>query len=134
MARLILRAGKERSLLRRHPWVFSGAVERLEGSVESGATVELRSREGRFLGRAAYSARSRIVARVWTFAEHEHVSADFFREQLRYAIDRRKHMVPSGPDIALRLVHAEADGLPGIVIDRYAHTLVLQLSSAGGYF
>jgi len=79
MAKLILKSGKEKSLLRRHPWIFSGAVERLEGAAESGATVEVRSREGQFLGWAAYSPQSRIVARVWDFAERQHISTDFFR-------------------------------------------------------
>src|SRR4051794_22468786 len=133
MAKLILKSGKEKSLLRRHPWIFSGAVERLDGAVGSGVTVDVRSREGQFLGWAAYSPQSRIVARVWDFAERQHIDAAFFRARLSNAIALRKRMLASGPQQAARLVHAESDGLPGIVIDRYAQTLVLQLSSAGAY-
>jgi 23S rRNA (cytosine1962-C5)-methyltransferase len=133
MAKLILKSGKEKSLLRRHPWIFSGAVDRLEGTVETGATVDVRSREGQFLGWAAYSPQSRIVARVWDFAERQRIAADFFRARLSDAIALRTRMSAAGPEHAVRLVHAESDGLPGVVIDRYAQTLVLQLSSAGAY-
>ena len=133
MAKLILKSGKEKSLLRRHPWIFSGAVDRLEGAAESGATIEVRSREGQFLGWAAYSPQSRIVARVWDFAERQHISADFFRARLSDAIALRDRMLAPEPGQAVRLVHAESDGLPGVVIDRYAQTLVMQLSSAGAY-
>ncbi len=134
MAKLILKPGKERSLLRRHPWVFSGAVERVQGTPESGATVEVRSHEGQFLGWAAYSAQSRILARVWDFAERQHIAADFFRQRLSDAVAMRTRLCAAGPEHAVRLVQAESDGLPGIVIDRYARTLVLQLSSAGAYY
>src|SRR5689334_20840258 len=130
-ARLILKPGKEKSLLRRHPWLFSGAVERVEGATQSGSTVELRSHDGQFLGHAAYSARSRIVARVWDFDEHREIDADFFRNRLNAAIALRERLVPMGAEDAVRLVNAESDGLPGIVLDRYARTLVMQLSSAG---
>src|SRR6476661_9590730 len=134
MARLILKDGKEKSLLRRHPWVFSGAVERVDGAPESGGTVEVRSKQGQFLGRAAYSPQSRIVARVWTVDERESIGADFFRERLRQAIALRDRLLSPGAEHAVRLVHAESDGLPGIVVDRYARTLVVQLSSAGAYY
>jgi 23S rRNA (cytosine1962-C5)-methyltransferase len=134
MAKLILKPGKEKSLLRRHPWLFSGAVERIEGGPQSGATVELRSHEGMFLGQAAYSPRSRIVARVWDFAQQRDINADFFRSRLREAVARRDRLLQPGPEQAVRLVHAESDGLPGVIIDRYAATLVLQLSSAGAYY
>jgi 23S rRNA (cytosine1962-C5)-methyltransferase len=132
--RLILKTGKEKSLLRRHPWVFSGAVERVDGSPESGATVEVRSRDGQFLGWAAYSPQSRIVARVWTCDESSRIDADFFRRRLSDASAMRTRLLEPGESEAVRLVHAESDGLPGIVIDRYARTLVLQLSSAGAYY
>jgi len=134
MAKLILKPGKERSLVRRHPWVFSGAVERVQGTPENGATVEVRSHQGEFLGWAAYSAQSRIVARVWDFAERQHIAADFFRQRLSDAIAMRTRLCAAGPEHAIRLVQAESDGLPGIVVDRYARTLVLQLSSAGAYY
>jgi 23S rRNA (cytosine1962-C5)-methyltransferase len=134
MAKLILKTGKEKSLLRQHPWIFSGAVERVEGTPESGATVEVRSAQGQFLGWAAYSPQSRIVARVWDFAERNRIAADFFRRRLSDAIEMRSRTLAPGAEQAVRLVHAESDGLPGILVDRYAQTLVLQLSSAGAYY
>jgi 23S rRNA (cytosine1962-C5)-methyltransferase len=131
--RLILRAGKEKSLLRRHPWIFSGAVERLDGHATNGDTVEVRSPSGQFLGWAACNTQSRIVGRVWSFDERERIDADFFRRRLESAIALRNRVMEAGPGQAVRLVHGESDGLPGVVVDRYATTLVLQLSSAGGY-
>ncbi|HTT40389.1 MAG TPA: class I SAM-dependent methyltransferase [Burkholderiales bacterium] len=131
MAKLILKPGREKSLLRRHPWVFSGAVDRVEGQPSPGATVELRDSGGAFLARSAYSPASQIVARVWSFSETERVDRGFFRARLQRAIDMRRALL--GPAAAARLVHAESDGLPGVVADRYADTVVLQLTSAGAY-
>lgn len=131
--RLILRVGKEKSLLRRHPWIFSGAVERLDGHSTNGDTVEVRSQSGQFLGWAAANTQSRIVGRVWSFDERSRIDADFFRSRLQEAIALRGRVMEAGPGQAVRLVHGESDGLPGVVVDRYAATLVLQLSSAGAY-
>jgi 23S rRNA (cytosine1962-C5)-methyltransferase len=130
MADLVLRPGREKSLLRRHPWIFSGAVHHLNGHPASGETVNLLSFNGDFLARAAYSPTSQIRARAWTFAD-EPVDEDFFRKRIRSAIRSRDawNLTP-GTD-ALRLVHAESDGLPGLVVDRYGDTLVLQSLTAG---
>ena len=129
MAKLILKPGRERSLLRRHPWVFSGAVAQMHGEPRTGETVAIRSAEGRFLGWGAYSPRSQIVARVWSWREGERPGPELLRDRLRRAITARKHMLPDAQ--ALRLVYAECDGLPGTIVDRYGDTLVLQLNSAG---
>jgi 23S rRNA (cytosine1962-C5)-methyltransferase len=129
MATLILKPGREKSLLRRHPWVFSGAVAEMDGDAGSGADVEIRSADGRFLGWAGYSPRSRIVARVWSWDEEEPPGAGLLRERLSSAIEARRALLPQIG--ALRLVNAESDGLPGVIVDRYADTVVVQLSSAG---
>jgi 23S rRNA (cytosine1962-C5)-methyltransferase len=128
-ASLILKPGREKSLLRRHPWVFSGGAERLEGEVAAGDTVAIRSHAGRFLAWAAHSPQSQIRARVWSFDEAEPIDAAFFRARMAAAVTRRTALA-SVTD-AVRLVHGEADGLPGVVCDRYAGVAVLQLSSAG---
>lgn len=128
---LTLKAGRERSLLRRHPWVFSGAVGKTHGSPQSGETVEVRDSQSRFLGWAAYSPESQIRARVWSFEESEVPGPALFRSKVEAAIALRRASVPSGASDALRLVHAESDGLPGLIADRYADTLVVQLLSAG---
>ncbi|HSD52690.1 MAG TPA: class I SAM-dependent methyltransferase [Burkholderiales bacterium] len=128
-AALILQAGREKSLLRRHPWVFSGAIERLEGDPAIGETVAVRAADGRFLARAGYSPQSQIRARVWSFDEVEPIDAAFFRARVGAAVARRAALAATTD--AVRLVHGEADGLPGVVCDRYADVAVLQLSSAG---
>jgi len=130
LKKLILKPGREKSLKRRHPWVFSGAVARVEGEPGAGETVEVRSSSGAFLAVAAYSPRSQIVARVWDW-EKRAIDGAFFNECIKQAVDQRQTLLNPGATDAVRLVHAESDGLPGIVADRYASTIVLQLSSAG---
>ena len=128
---LYLKPGREKSLLRRHPWIFSGAVARVDGNPAAGATVDLLAAGGQFLARAAYSPSSQIRARVWTFDQSEPVDAAFFRRRIGNAIAARAawHM-PPGTN-ALRLIHAESDDLPGLIVDRYADMLVIQFLSAG---
>ncbi|HYL17833.1 MAG TPA: class I SAM-dependent methyltransferase [Burkholderiales bacterium] len=133
MKKLILKPGREKSLLRKHPWVFSGAVERVEGNPDSGETVLVRSSHGAFLGWAAFSPKSQIVARVWDFAEPTQIDREFFRARFQRAIGMRSALLDVSGTGGVRLVHGESDGLPGIVVDRYAESLVLQLGSAGAY-
>ena len=130
MPALILKAGREKSVLRRHPWIFSGAVGRVEGEVDSGATVDIVSSGGNFLARACYSPHSQIRARIWTFAD-EPVDAEFFRARIRRAGELRRIWNLSAQTDALRLINAESDGLPGLIVDRYADALVMQSLTAG---
>lgn len=127
---LILKPGREKSLKRRHPWVFAGAVARVEGNPESGDTVELRAADGTLFGIAAYSPQSQIRARVWDWRMCA-VDAEFFRERIAHAAQARAGFVASGVTDSVRLIHGESDGLPGVVADRYADTVVVQLNSAG---
>jgi 23S rRNA (cytosine1962-C5)-methyltransferase len=129
LAQLKLKPERERSLLRRHPWVFSGAVAGLRGTPEPGETVEIVSATGEFLGQGAYSPHSQIRARVWTWQQNEVVDAKFLRARLERAINSRN--VTLGDAKARRLVHAESDGLPGIVVDQYGDLLVLQCLTWG---
>jgi 23S rRNA (cytosine1962-C5)-methyltransferase len=134
MANLILKPGREKSVLRRHPWIFSGAVQRVdEPSAASGSTVDLLAFNGQFLARAAYSPISQIRARVWTFAD-ESIDADFFRKRIRQAIVKRQTLNIIRHTNAYRLIHAESDGIPGLVVDRYDDVLVLQSLTAGSEF
>ena len=122
-----LKEGKERSLLRRHPWVFSGAIA--SGDAESGDTVRIESYAGQFLGWAAFSPCSKIRARVWSFSEAHTIDNSFFIARIARAICARALFdIKSN---GLRLIHGESDGLPGLVVDRYADTLVAQFSSCG---
>lgn len=129
--RIIIKKGREKSLLRRHPWVFSGAVEKVCGTPESGDTVELFSYDGRFLARAAYSAHSQLTARCWTFDENERVDEEFFYNRLLRAKKLRDFLGLNDPAGGCRLVFSESDGLPGVVIDRFGEWAVAQFLSAG---
>jgi 23S rRNA (cytosine1962-C5)-methyltransferase len=130
---LFLKPGRERSLLRRHPWIFSGAVARVDEEPASGATIDLLSATGDFLARAAYSPTSQIRARVWTF-DDEPVDADFFRRKIHAAIEMRRKSKVEGQTDAMRLIYAESDGLPGLIVDRYGDILVLQSLTTGSEF
>jgi 23S rRNA (cytosine1962-C5)-methyltransferase len=128
---LVLETGRQRSLERRHPWVYSGAVRELKGSAEPGETVRVCSRDGKFLAWAAYSPSSQIRARVWSFDEAASIDDAFFEHRLRTALQLREQMLPAATQSTCRLVHAESDGLPGLIVDRYGSQLVLQATSAG---
>jgi 23S rRNA (cytosine1962-C5)-methyltransferase len=130
---LILKPGREKSLLRHHPWVFSGAIDRLDGSPVPGDTVDVLSARGEFLARAAFSPASQIRARVWTFAD-EPVDNAFLKRRILAAIQSRGSIPLSDDTDAYRLIHAESDGLPGLIVDRYTDTLVVQFLSAGVEF
>ena len=131
MAILTLHPGKEKSLLRRHPWIFSGAVAQCEGRARPGATVHVVSTEGRPLARAAWSPASQIRARVWSFDAEENIDHAFFKRRVAAAVMRRAVLPELAGQQGLRLIHAESDGLPGIIADRYGDTVVLQLSTVG---
>jgi 23S rRNA (cytosine1962-C5)-methyltransferase len=128
---IILREGREKSLLRRHPWIFSGAVERVNGAPVSGDTLPVRDAAGNFLAWAAYSASSQITARVWSWRENENIDAEFFRRKISSALAARDELNLARNSNGMRLIHAESDGLPGLIVDRYGDVLVLQIGSAG---
>jgi 23S rRNA (cytosine1962-C5)-methyltransferase len=136
MLTITLKPGKEKSLLRRHPWIFSSAIERIEGKPEekakSGATALVQSSAGQFLARAAYSPKSQIRARVWSFSENEPVDHALMKRRIRNALAWRMKTVKDTD--AIRLIFGEADGFPGLVVDWYAGKqgyLVCQFQSAG---
>jgi len=128
-----LKAGKEKSLKRLHPWLFSGAIARVKGTPKLGETVAVHADNGDWLGWAAWSPHSQIRARIWSFKQSEAIDADFFMARLRAAKQFRDGLIQGGAlkSNAYRLCAAEADGLPGITIDKYDQWLVLQLLSAG---
>jgi 23S rRNA (cytosine1962-C5)-methyltransferase len=127
MKMIRLRAGKERSLLRRHPWIFESAIAK--GSGDSGETVRVESAEGQFLGWAAFSPSSKIRARMWSFDEKQRIDEGFFGASIAKAVQARARFdIQSN---GARLIHGESDGLPGLIVDRYGDTLVAQFTSAG---
>ncbi|MBF0433924.1 MAG: class I SAM-dependent methyltransferase [Magnetococcales bacterium] len=131
-ATLTLKAGREKSLLRRHPWVFSGAVARLEGTPQPGETITILNAKGNILAHGAYADRSQIVCRIWSFHADETIDASFFRKRVEASLQRRAIFGNNCNECTgLRLINAESDGLPGVVVDRYGDWLVGQFTSAG---
>jgi 23S rRNA (cytosine1962-C5)-methyltransferase len=130
---LHLKAGRDKSLKRRHPWIFSGAVERVDGEPANGETLLVKS-AGQPVAVAAWSPHSQICARVWSFDVDVRIEKSFFEAALKKAIRLRSSLPAVHHTNALRLVHGESDGLPGLIVDRYADVLVVQFLSAGAEF
>lgn len=131
MADLILKSGNDRSVLRRHPWIFAGSVDRLEGRARAGDTVLVMDSRGKPLARAAWSPESQIRARVWSFDPEQSIDHAFIKRAVAASVARRaSHPWLAGQD-GVRLIHGESDGLPGVIADRYGAMVVVQLTSAG---
>lgn len=131
MKTITLRPGKERALLRGHPWIYDNALA--SGGADSGETVRVVSSDGQFLAWAAFSPSSKIRARVWSFDESQRIDAPFFIALCADSMAARKRLGYKNPieSDGVRLVHGEADGLPGLIVDQYGDTLVAQFLSAG---
>ena len=131
MAFVIVKPKRDKSLMRRHPWIFSGAVAKIRGTLNPGDTVDVVTPQGNWLGRGAHSPSSQICVRIWTFDEDEVVDASFFRRRLERAAANRRELVERQCLSGYRLVNAESDGLPGVIIDRYEDYLVCQFLTMG---
>lgn len=131
IATLRLLDGKERSLFRRHPWIFAGSIARLDGKVRPGDTVTVIDAGGRPLAKAAWSPESKIRARVWSFDPDETIDDAFFKRRVSESFARRARLPSLVGQEGLRLIHGESDGLPGVIADRFGSTVVVQLTSAG---
>jgi len=126
---VLLKAGKEKSLQRRHPWIYATAVAQVMGEPANGALVDVRGSDRRFLAWAAYSPGSAIRARCWSYREADVVGPEWLRARVSAAVERRSGLWDCTN--AARLVFGEADGLPGLVVDRYDETLVVQIQAPG---
>ena len=131
MAQLVLLPGKDRSLARRHPWIFAVSVDRLRGRARPGDTVDVVAANGRPLAKAAWSPESKIRARVWSFNADEIIDDAFFKRRILTAVERRRLMPELSSEGGMRLIHGESDGLPGLIADRYGDTAVVQLTATG---
>ncbi|WP_297893351.1 class I SAM-dependent methyltransferase [Shewanella sp.] len=129
--RIKLKPGREKSLERRHPWVFSNAIHNIKGKPSAGETVDVVAHDGHWLGRGAWSGESQIQVRIWTFDREEEIDRAFFARRLQRAQIGRNDLIREQGLTGYRLVAAESDGLPGITIDKYANVLVCQLLSTG---
>ncbi|WP_206485709.1 class I SAM-dependent methyltransferase [Thalassotalea sp. G2M2-11] len=131
---IYLKVSREKSLLRKHPWVFSKAINKIKGNPMLGDTVDICDHKGNWLARGAYSPESQIRIRVWTFDQSEEIDQEFFRKKLLNAQKRRDWFIEQGQLTGYRLIAGESDGLPGITIDKYDNFIVCQLLSAGADF
>ncbi len=131
MASVILKPGREKAVLRRHPWVFSGAVQKVKGHPGPGDWVSVLDSRGRFLAWGTYSPRSQIRVRLWAWEEGALLTPGLLRQRLHAAYARRQAWLDPEHTNAYRVVFGEADGLPGLIVDRYADTAVVQFLSVG---
>lgn len=127
---ITLKKGREKSVLQKHPWIFSGAIAKVNGQPGMGDTVDVFSADNTFLARGAYSPQSQIRVRVWTNQQDQAIDHGFFRNKIEQAIAYRKSLINEQETTAYRLVFSESDGLPGLVVDKYGENLVCQFLSA----
>ncbi|HDY7981632.1 class I SAM-dependent methyltransferase [Vibrio vulnificus] len=129
-AAIYLVKGREKSVVRRHPWIFSRGIDRVEGNPQLGETVDVYGHDGKWLAKAAYSPESQIRARVWSFDKQE-INKAFFVKRIQEAQLLREDVIVRDGLTGYRLIAAESDGMPGVTIDRYQNFFVCQLLSAG---
>lgn len=133
MLALRLKPTREKSVLRKHPWIFKGAVQEIIGSPKNGETIRIIDNDRHFLAWAAFSAYSQICARIWSWDESDQINAGFLENRIIKSIARRESCVDSSKQ-AQRLVYAESDSLPGIIVDRYGLIIVVQFLNSGAEY
>ncbi len=126
---VILKAGREKSVKNRHPWIFSGAISRTEGDPANGDIVDVWDNRAKFVGRGIYNAKSQIRVRLLTWNPNDVIDEDFWRRRIRRAIAGRQALIQSQETDAYRLIYAESDGVPGFIADQYGTWLVVQFLS-----
>jgi len=131
-----LKPGREKSVLRHHPWIFSGAIAKIEGNPQPGETVCVLQADKSPIALASISPKSSITARIWSWNPEENINKEFIEEKLRIAINKRTNylLLIQNNTNAFRLVYAESDGLPGLIVDRYADWLVVQILTMGAEY
>ena len=129
-----LKKGRDKSFNRKHPWIFSGAIDSVKDVNSNGETVDIISGDGKFLGYGSYSSHSQISVRVLSFNPEEKINLDFFQKRIKNAAEFRKQIITDKTTNAFRVVNAESDSLPGLVVDKYGDYLVCQFLSAGAEF
>lgn len=131
MPAIIIKADRVKAIKRKHPWIFSKAIKKVDGDPKLGETVDVLAPDGQWLAKAAYSPHSQIRARIWTFNREDEIDFDFFCDKIARAKAIRQPIIERSQTDAYRLLCAESDGLPGITLDVYGDTLVCQMLSAG---
>jgi 23S rRNA (cytosine1962-C5)-methyltransferase len=128
-AKVILKEKREKSLKNFHPWIYSGAIDRIDGNFDEGHIISIYSQNDIFLGKGFVNTHSQITIRVLTFSD-EIINVDFFRNRIKQSLRFRETIIPETTN-AYRLINAEGDLLPGLIVDRYDTSLVIQISSLG---
>jgi len=131
---IMLKKGRDKSLLRKHPWIFSGAIDSTKEIFQNGETVEVRSADGKFLCWGSFSSHSQISVRILSFNQDEKIDTGFFKSKIKQAINFRSEILNTEITNAYRIINAESDWLPGLVVDKYSDFLVCQFLSAGAEF
>ncbi|MEO6849909.1 MAG: class I SAM-dependent methyltransferase [Mucilaginibacter sp.] len=131
MVDVILKKGKEKAVLQRHPWLFSGAVEKVKGKPANGDIVRLLNDKGDFMAYGFYNDQSRVILRLLEWDENIEVNEDWFRRKVAIAIAGRDNILADGSTNTCRLIFSEADYLPGLIVDKYANYLAVQVLTSG---
>jgi 23S rRNA (cytosine1962-C5)-methyltransferase len=126
---VILKPGREKSVNNRHPWLFSGAINRVEGKPANGDVVDVWNSRARFVARGIYNEKSQIQVRLLTWNPNDLIDGEFWRRRVRRAVAGRQALLDAPDTDAFRLVYAEADGLPGFIADKYGPWVVVQFLS-----
>ena len=129
-----LKRSRDKILDRKHPWIFSGAIEKVEGNPANGETVQILASGKKIIGTGSFSPSSQIRVRIWSFNPEEKIDSDFFRQKISLASALRKQFIDTSRTNAYRIINAESDGLPGLIVDRYSDYLVCQFLSSGAEF
>ncbi len=131
MIEVVLKKGKEKAVLHRHPWVFSGAIERVQGKPENGDVVRLIDAKGAFLAYGFYNNQSRVALRLLEWDENSEINEQWFRDRVATAIESRGNILIEGVTNTCRLIFSESDYLPGLIVDKYANHLAVQVLTSG---
>jgi 23S rRNA (cytosine1962-C5)-methyltransferase len=131
---VILKKSADKFIKRKHPWIFSGAIEKVEGNPSNGESVHIFNSDKKFVGYGSYSPASQIRVRVWSFDPEEKVDEKFFKSKVEQAYSIREKIIDTSRTNAYRIINAESDGIPGLIADRYGEILICQFLSAGAEF
>ncbi|MBY0245268.1 MAG: class I SAM-dependent rRNA methyltransferase [Sphingobacteriaceae bacterium] len=131
MTEIILKKGKDKAVLQKHPWVFSGAIEKIIGKPENGDTVRVLNAQKDFLAYGFYNDQSRVAIRLIEWIESEIIDEKWYEQKIKNALQTRAHLLNQSSTNAYRLIFSEADYLPGLIVDAYADFLSVQILSSG---
>ena len=134
MHSVILKKSADSFIKRKHPWIFSGAIEKVQGMPSNGETVQILASDKKLVGFGSYSPKSQIRVRVWSFNPEEKIDPDFFKRKIVNASELREKSIATSITNAYRIINAESDGLPGLIVDKYSDFLVCQFLSAGAEY